>query len=108
MNLYRYEHYLSNGFESYATLEIYTIVKETSKGYWINYKDKSGIVFTDKFMLKDAKNKFAHKTEHEAIKAFIKRKKYYLKVLEERVARVKSVLQDANSILLKGIDKNKK
>ena len=103
MNLYRYEHYLSNGFESFATLEIYTIVKETDKGYWINYKDKYK-AFTDKFMLKDAKNKFAHVTEHDAIKALIKRKKYYLKVLEERVARVKSVLKDANRILLEEID----
>jgi hypothetical protein len=74
---YRYEWVLDH-----ITLHEYLIIKSTPQGYWIklfnNFYEKR------RWMAKDAKKRFAHKSKKEALESFIKRKRYYAIILKKR------------------------
>lgn len=82
MYLYRYEiNYHSNDVK--VNLNLYRVIKETSKGYWIDLNDN---FFTlekfKKWVSKEGFNRFAYPTKHEAMVNFKKRTEKRIKLLK--------------------------
>lgn len=77
--------------------EEYEILKETPKGYWIDYFPSK------KFVLKSSPNtkrRFADSTKSEALNSFIKRKEKQQKILESQVYEVKISIRMAKELNL--------
>ncbi|MFW6047245.1 MAG: hypothetical protein ACOCP4_05615 [Candidatus Woesearchaeota archaeon] len=99
MILYRYEDNIIGAVDADGNLtstradiqcKEYKIEKETEKGYWISlgYGDT-------KFMLKEAKKLFAHKTKQKALEAYIKRKTDQIDILDKKIHNVKQMRSKA-------------
>jgi len=70
----------------------YKVIKKTPKGVWLdNYGFK-------KFVLKDARKRFACPTKQEALESFIARKKKQLKILKAQMDRAMVALHQVESI----------
>lgn len=78
-------------------LSVYTLHKETPKGYWIGYGDTilGSIRCCSRWVSKTSKKRYAYPTQEEALKSFIFRQKYALKILEHQILNRKFALQDA-------------
>lgn len=99
MILYRYEdniigavdefdNFISKGID--IQCKEYKIEKETNKGYWISlgYGDT-------RFMLKEAKKLYAHKTKQKALEAYIRRKTDQINILDKKIHNVKQMRSKA-------------
>ena len=75
-------------------LRRYKIMKQTPKGVWLEYGYEK-----DKFVLRDARKRFACPTIEEAKISFIARKKRQLGILEVQAKDVRKVLVLAESII---------
>jgi hypothetical protein len=102
--LYRYEDiaYVSGSDEwdyptSDYTLKVelleYQVLKRTRKGVWINYKYGG----RKRFVLLNARKKFAYATKEEALKSFIARKKSQIKILKDKLDRAERALYIAET-----------
>lgn len=77
-----------------GTLEVklrrYPILKRTPKGAWID----TGLgLLQPRFVLLEARKRFACPTEPEAMESFIQRKRQQLRILKTKVARVETALR---------------
>lgn len=85
MKFYRCNYVQTSSFAYELTYDVYDMVKETPKGYWIifnQFKDFNDIKKLQRFILKNSKKKYAYPTKQEALRNFIIRKKSYMKNLE--------------------------
>lgn len=91
-HLYRYERgYYSAEFGSAKTnLVKFKVISETPKGYWITcgYADK-------RFVLKDAKKRYAYETPEAAHVNFIKRTERCIKILRGQLRKAENFLSCA-------------
>ncbi len=83
--------------------EEYEVFKRTAKGVWI--RDKYGCGYK-KFVLNQARKRFAYPTKKQALESFIKRKKSQLKHLERGLRDTNYALQVALTMKI-GEDENK-
>lgn len=95
--VYRYEEVVYGygdewGNSSWACVRVelrtYNITKRTPKGYWISYS--WGGKF--KFVLANAKKKFAHQTLEAAAESFIRRKERQIGILKGQLERAETAL----------------
>jgi hypothetical protein len=71
-------------------LRRYPILKRTPKGAWID----TGLgMLQPRFVLLNARKRFACPTEPEAMESFIQRKRNQLRILKSQVARVEKALR---------------
>ena len=101
--LYRCEGEVSDSFMSFISYRIVFkkcfIIKETPCGYWIEDRH-----YLKKWVSKDGRKRFAHKTKKEALFAFKKRKEKQIQILESQLHGAKQMLTEANKIDLDNID----
>ena len=96
---YRYRDYRSGGGEdydgSYSRAEIvcdkFRVLKHTPKGVQLEYEHHK-----PRFVLLDARKRFACPTEEEAMVSFLARKKRQLSILKAQAKHVEEVLRLAN------------
>lgn len=87
---YRYSDGLSTSAPYITLLEFY-VNKKTEKGVWIDYCGRP------KFVLRDAKKRFACPTKEEALESFKARKKRQLKIHKGWVERIERILQEVET-----------
>jgi hypothetical protein len=69
------------GVTSYKLeLTTFHVAKETPKGYWFGYWGRK-----DRFVLANARKKYAHLTKEEALEAFVQRKKSHVRHARARL-----------------------
>lgn len=99
--LYRYD-YDKAYFYGMANGELicyeFDVIKETPGGYWlVNHVEEDsltrGRLTGKKWISKNAGKKWAHKTKEEALKAYIIRKQYQLKMVKREVDSVDLALR---------------
>jgi hypothetical protein len=71
------------GYHLIIELYSYRVIRETSKGVWINDYGK------DRFVLLTARKKFACRTKEEALESFIARKNRQIKILSDQLEKAK-------------------
>jgi hypothetical protein len=71
------------GYQLKIELYSYRVIRETSKGVWINDYGK------DRFVLLTARKKFACRTKEEALESFIARKNRQIKILSLQLEKAK-------------------
>lgn len=87
MKLYRFSDPLA--LPSYLCKEIFEVLHETPKGYWIKYWEVRG----KKWVPKEGKNLFAFDTEEKALFNYRKRKKRQISILSNRIDYAKRCLE---------------
>ena len=75
-------------------LRKYEVLRHTEKGVWI--KDWDG---SERFVLKEARKRFACPTQKEAIESYIARKDRQIRIYSTRLDQAKSFKSDAEEIL---------
>ena len=83
---YRYEDYRSE-IRPYIRLRTFPVVKTTPKGVWLSLGFAGR-----KFVLADARKRFACPTEEEAMQSFIARKRTQKRILEGQLKHVSQAL----------------
>lgn len=79
------------GCDIRVILREYDIIKKTPKGFWINYcKDTGKNKF--RFVLSNARKKFAHETIEAAAESFVARKERQIKILKAQLECAKKEL----------------
>jgi hypothetical protein len=76
----------------------YTVVKETPKGVWLALFEFSSL---KRFVLLDARKKFACPTKEEAMESFLARKRKQVKILSNQLRHVKEAIQIAEDLCRK-------
>lgn len=111
LTFYRYEaiQYASlDTFGEYETpklpnpslvLHTYKALKETPKGYWINYGILNKNTDRGKWVSKTAKKRFAYPTKEDALNNFITRTKKRIKILKYQTTSCIISVSKAESIL---------
>ena len=93
MKMYRYEDnsHITLGTVLYPTVDLITfyIVKHTAKGKWITNEHQSII---KRFVLNNAKKRYAHETKLDAINAFLLRKQSQHRIITARMQQVNSAI----------------
>jgi len=89
--LYRYEDGIING----SGIELYAFVvkKHTPYGLWI--EDEPYMFRNWRFMYCNTRRPYAHKAKSEALRAYMKRKEYQVKILEKQLATARHNLVQA-------------
>jgi hypothetical protein len=108
--MYRYEFdYAETSCGNYSKLklEMYTIIKETPKGFWIQSLQDSGNhnIFEKKFVLSNSKKAFAYTIEEKALLNFIHRKNKYIEILNKKIHICDEALRIANDLMLEKFKK---
>ena len=82
-------------------LKTFSVLKETSKGYWIGYGSlTSGKLSSQgRWVSKTTKKRFAYPTKKEALDNLIKRTEKRVSILEYQVDTCKSAILIAKSML---------
>ena len=120
MKFYRYDiqNYASLGADGdYITptipspnieLTVLNLHKETPKGYWVGYGslEPGKLRGQSKWVSKTSKKRFAYPTKEEALKSFIFRQKYALKILDYQRLNRKFALSEAEVMYEKEFAKN--
>lgn len=101
--LYRYELSYWKGSPALELVE-YEILKDTPKGYWIRQGGKYGV---KRWISKNARNKYAHKSVIYALKGYIRRKTYRNVCIESELIRNEETIKEAK-YLIKQHDKQGK
>lgn len=73
-------------------LEIFRVKSHTPKGVWLQWKIGPWTSTEKKFVLHNARKKFAHPTRNEALESFIARKTKQKKILSAQLRTVESFL----------------
>jgi len=84
------------------TLSIYSLVKETPKGYWIGYGE-----IKEKWVSKTSKKRYAYPTKKEALLNFIKRSEKRIKILKYQLESSEIGLELAKQKYNVVIDENR-
>jgi len=82
----------------------FNLHKETPKGYWIGYGyyyPTDSLRGKSHWISKTSKKRYAYPTKEEALKSFIYRQKYALKILDYQILNRKFALNIAESMLEK-------
>jgi hypothetical protein len=99
---YRYEdlrHADVNEFDdigpTYVKLHVrtYKVSKVTPKGVWLSYFHIGGIC---RFVLLEARKRFAHPTKEDALESFKARKAKQIRILEKQLEHVRSAVWQAH------------
>ena len=80
------------------TLYRFAVIRHTLRGVWLDYG-----IEKDKFVLVNARKRFACPTLDEAKESFLARKKIQLIILEEQTKGVRRILLEADSLIAKEI-----
>jgi len=72
----------------------YKVMRHTKKGVWIEFGFSK-----DRFVLKDARKRFACPTVEEAEQSFIARKERQLSILRIQMSKVNYVLAEARTVM---------
>jgi len=83
------------GYDLKVELHKYRITRRTPKGAWISL---SGFPGHEKFVLLDARKKFACETGEDAMESFRRRKQKQAKILEGQLKRVQWALKLADNM----------
>lgn len=79
----------------YSTTElellVYTVDRETPKGYWLALNGWT----KKRWISKNGYKRFAHETKKDALEAYVKRTKNYIHILEKRIRTAKQGLKIA-------------
>ena len=75
----------------------YAVLKETPKGFWIDYGGEK------KFVLNDSRRRFAHRTQAEALTSFIARKQAQVRILKSQLKAAEAALWLAQQEQAKGV-----
>lgn len=97
---YRYDsHLVSSGIDEYGVrwgdpkvelrLNEYRVIKETSKGVWLD------LYGAKKFVLRNARKRWACPTQEEAHESFIRRKQRQIGILIHQIEHAKAALRIA-------------
>jgi len=83
---YRYDFY--NIVRVTLELNTFEVLRHTPKGTWLDmgYENK-------KWVLRDARKRFAHPTKEEALVGFLARKRRQLKILKTQVTNVEAAIR---------------
>jgi hypothetical protein len=73
-------------------LRKYKVSKVTPKGVWLSYFFVGGLC---RFVLLDARKRFAHRTREDALESFIARKAKQIRILEKQLEHVRSAVWQA-------------
>lgn len=86
----------------------YNLHKETPKGYWIGYGElgEGKLRSQSRWVSKTSKKRYAYPTKEEALKSFIFRQKYAIKILEYQILNRKFALSDAEVLFEKEYSKS--
>jgi hypothetical protein len=84
---YRY----TDGYE-HINLETFEVVKHTPKGVWLKMGFEWGDIQNRKFVLKDARKRFAYPTQKKAWNSFCIRKRRQQEHLERQLEQVKATI----------------
>lgn len=96
MNFYRYEsveyatvdfdgEYISSPIPNpKVELKVFSLFKETKKGYWIGYGGLGGLCGIGRWVSKTARKRYAYPTKKEALDNFIKRNEVRKKILNRQ------------------------
>jgi len=103
---YRYEDVIhASGWEEYGYthyvqvyLRVYTILKHTPKGFWITHQVRIGDRWK-RFVLSDARRKFAYLTKEEALESFKKRKERQISLLKTKLKHAENALRQAGGMI---------
>ena len=86
--LYRYDSYYSSEYSVTLYCKEYRIIKETPRGHWVE------IGFSSKrFVLKDARKRFACSTKEEALESFRARKRRQIGILRHQLRLAEAALK---------------
>lgn len=96
MIFYRYETQYSAGGSNSIQLELFKLIKETDKGYWIKHNDFD---MYKKWIPKVSLKRFAYPTKKEALINYIKRNEKRNKILKSQLRIVSSNIKMANELL---------
>jgi len=80
------------GGRSYVSTVPFRVLRETPKGVWL---EDGGAFGGKRFVLRDARKRFACPTQEEALESFRARKQRQLKILQAQVRHVETVLRMA-------------
>jgi hypothetical protein len=72
------------------------VLRHTQKGVWVEYHDRR-YDKTERFLLRDARKRYACPTIEEAKESFIARKKRQMRIHQAAVDRAKAALQQVDS-----------
>ena len=78
------------GGGSYVSVRTYPVVRETPRGVWL---ESAGDYGQDRFVLRDARKRFACPTLNEALESFRARKERQLKILTAQIRHVRKCLE---------------
>ena len=88
-----WERPIGNG-RSYVSVHEYPVLRETPKGVWL---EGCGFYGSPRFVLRDARKRYACPTEEEAWESFRARKNRQLRILRAQVRHVEEVLGSAGA-----------
>jgi hypothetical protein len=90
---YDYERDCSSGSRVEVRLLEFVVLKTTPKGVWLDMGSARWDAADKKFVLRDARKRYACPTKEEARASFIARKKAQIRIHEARVAGAKEALE---------------
>jgi hypothetical protein len=96
MNFYRYDEIIYDApyREIKLTMTIFSLVKETKKGYWIK-ESLFGMSHGKRWVSKTSVKRYAYPTKEEALQSFIKRKERQIRILTSRLNVAQDALKEA-------------
>lgn len=93
--LYRYEMFHFGETASLNLIE-HEVLRRTPKGFWIFLSYNR-----EKWVAENARNKFAHKTKHGALKGYVRRKTYRNHCIAAEMERNEETIIEAKRLLRK-------
>jgi hypothetical protein len=63
-------------------ISVFSLFKETEKGYWIGYEELKNLKSTSKWVSKTSKKRYAYPSKKEALNNFIKRTERRISILQ--------------------------
>lgn len=75
---------------------VYSLIKETPKGYWISNEEFD---VNQRWIPKQSRKRFAYPTRKEALESFIRRQEERIRILSVQISDSKTGLFQANSKL---------
>lgn len=103
MNFYRYTHRTYFGSDIRIELNVFILLRETDKGYWIipQHSEHSDILWKEdikKWIPKKSKKRFAYPTKSEALQNLVARTERYVLILSSRLRRAEQSLRLAKQM----------
>jgi hypothetical protein len=84
-----------------VVLSIYSLFKETPKGYWIGYGELQRLHSASRWVSKTARKRFAYPTKEEALESFIKRNEKRIKILKHLIEHCEIAVMKGKKMKIK-------